>query len=341
MRRSVREALVGFSILAAVAGGFGLWFWLRGVSLRRDTWTIQARFSDAAGLAARSPVSFRGVVVGNVRRIRITEQAVEAELEIHDPSLRLSRPMLARVGTGSLLGGDAIVALIPSGRAQPGELEDPRSSRCDDSRMVCSGGVVQGVVAPSLGDVTETMHRLLSQAEQRRLVPELVATTKAFGETADRADRLIMDTQRLSRELQRAVSQADPILRNLDRASTDAARATRNAANVTAALDNPRSIADLKNTLNNASKLTARWEAVGGDVQKLTNDPQFIGGMRSVAVGLGKFFDELYPAQTDAARERERRHAAEQERIRLERQADQERLAPRSRSRSSGIRVSG
>jgi phospholipid/cholesterol/gamma-HCH transport system substrate-binding protein len=176
------------------------------------------------------------------------------------------------------------------------------------------------------------MQRLLSEAEQRRLVPELVATTKAFAATAERADRLIADTQRLSQELQRAVSQADPILRNLDRASANAVRATGNVANVTAALDNPRSIADLKNTLNNASRLTARWEAVGGDVQKLTNDPQFIGGMRSVEVGLGKFFDDLYPAQTDAARERERRHAAELERIRLQRQADQDRLAPRTRS---------
>ncbi|MFN9695268.1 MAG: MlaD family protein [Synechococcaceae cyanobacterium] len=331
MRRSVREALVGFSILAAVAGGLGVWFWLKGVSLQRNTWTIQARFSDAAGLAVRSPVSYRGVVVGNVRRIRITDQAVEAELEISDPDLRLARPVQARVGTGSLLGGDAIVALIPGGRAQPGTLVDPRSRRCDNSRMVCTGGEVQGVVAPTLGDVTETMQRLLSEAEQRRLVPELVATTKAFAATADRADRLIADTQRLSSELQRAVSQADPILRNLDRAAANTARATGNVANVTAALDNPRSIADLKKTLNNASKLTARWEAVGGDVQKLTNDPQFIGGMRSVAVGLGKFFDELYPANTEADREREQRHAAEQERIRLQRQADQERLAPRTR----------
>ena len=127
------------------------------------------------------------------------------------------------------------------------------------------------------------------------------------------------------------MNQADPILRNLDRASANAVRATANVANVTGSLDNPRSIADLKNTLNNASRLTARWEAVGGDVQKLTNDPRFIDGMRSVAVGLGKFFDELYPAQTDAARDRERRHAAEQERIRHQQQADQERLAPRSR----------
>jgi phospholipid/cholesterol/gamma-HCH transport system substrate-binding protein len=41
--------------------------------------------------------------------------------------------------------------------------------------------------------------------------------------------------------------------------------------------------------------LTAKWKAVGGDVKKLTDDPQFMDGVRSVAMGLGKFFDELYP----------------------------------------------
>ena len=44
MRRSVREALVGFSLLAGLAGGLGFWAWLRGVSLARDTWATEARF---------------------------------------------------------------------------------------------------------------------------------------------------------------------------------------------------------------------------------------------------------------------------------------------------------
>jgi hypothetical protein len=62
-----------------------------------------------------------------------------------------------------------------------------------------------------------------------------------------------------------------------------------------AALDNPKTIDDLKVTAANAKTLTARWDAVGGDVRKLPSDPTFMDGVRSVAVGLGKFFDELYP----------------------------------------------
>lgn len=103
MRRSVREAWL-VSLLAAMAAGLGLWFWLKGISLTRGNWTIQASFEDAAGLAKRSPVSFRGVLVGRVRSIKVNAREVLADLEITDPSLRLARPVVARVGAGSLLG---------------------------------------------------------------------------------------------------------------------------------------------------------------------------------------------------------------------------------------------
>ena len=59
-----------------------------------------------------------------------------------------------------------------------------------------------------------------------------------------------------------------------------------------------------KATLANARSLTDRWAAVGSDVRKLTDDPKFMDGIRNVSVGLGKFFDELYPAQMEAARDR-------------------------------------
>ena len=66
MRRSVREAIVGFTLLAAVTGSAGLWFWIKGISLASRQWTIQVRFADAAGLADRSSVTYRGVLVGRV-----------------------------------------------------------------------------------------------------------------------------------------------------------------------------------------------------------------------------------------------------------------------------------
>lgn len=308
MRRSVREALVGFSLLAAVAGGVGLWLWLRGVAISRGSWSFQASFSDAGGLAARSPVVYRGVQVGNVRSLRVTPEAVVAELEITAPELLLPRPLVAQVGSASLLGGDARVSLLSAGPAPARGAAGPRSAACDQRRLVCSNSRVQGSTSATIESVTGSVQRLLDQADRERLVAKLVAATSRFEQTAREAEQLsregqrfLVETRVLVRSLQRSAGRLDPILSQADAASHDIAQASRHIRNISAGLDNPRSAADLQATLSNARQLTDRWSAVGGDLRRLTEDPEFIQGIRSVSIGLGRFFRELYPREAGAA----------------------------------------
>ena len=342
MRRSVREALVGFSLIAAAGSAFTFWLWLKGVSLSQNTWTMHVSFADAAGLAERSPVVYRGVLVGNVRKIKVTDKAVLADLEISDSSLRLPRPVVARVGAGSLLGGDAQVSLMSAGQPLPADSPSPRDRSCNNSRMVCQNGLVQGVASATLTSVTETVQKMLNQADSEKLVAKLVAATVSFEATADETKKLtkdgqvfLQDAQVLVKQLNRSATKIDPILTNINTASVDTAKATRHIKNLTAALDSPRTVADLQATLTNAKQLTDRWSAVGGDVRKLTDDPKFMDGIRSVSVGLGKFFGELYPAQTEAAKERDDRHR--QEREQAHNQPPSSRLAPRSNSPAPGL----
>ncbi|MCT0217753.1 MCE family protein [Synechococcus sp. CS-1329] len=304
MRRSVREAIVGFSLLAAVVGGAGFWFWLRGISLSQNNWMLKVSFQDAAGLADRSAVIFRGVQVGSVRKIRTTSAAVLAELEISDPTLRLARPTLAQVQTGSLLGGDAQVSLISTGNPLPEDGPLPRAKDCDNTVMVCAGSELKGVTAASLNSVTELMERLLAEVDQKQIVGELARTTRSFDATSKEATQFLQRAQVLVAELKSSVGKADPILANLNVATAEAAAASRHVRNVTAALDNPKTLAQLKTTVGNAERLTARIDAVGGDVNKLTSDAVFMDGVRSVAIGLGQLFDELYPAQTGLAKDK-------------------------------------
>ena len=48
----------------------------------------------------------------------------------------------------------------------------------------------------------------------------------------------------------------------------------------------------------NAAELSAKIDAVGGDVAKLTSDPAFVDGLRSVTIGLGELFGDVYPERT-------------------------------------------
>jgi phospholipid/cholesterol/gamma-HCH transport system substrate-binding protein len=283
--------MVGFTLIAALAGSGLFWLWLRGVSLASRTWRFQVNFADASGLAERSAVTYRGVLVGNVNKLTTTSAAVVAELEIDDPSLQLPLPLVAQVQEASLLGGDAVVALIAPSRQLPAATPGPTAADCNRSLTVCAGTTLNGVNAASISSLTVTMQKLLEQVDRENLVPELVKTTRSFDLTAKEATKFLEDGQQLIKELEAAVNKAQPTIDNLN-------ASTANIRNFTHALDNPKTVSELKTTVTNAEKLTARWNEVGGDVEKLTADKRFMDGLRSVGIGLGKFFDELYPAQT-------------------------------------------
>ena len=130
MRRSVRDAIVGFTVLGGLVGFAATGMWMRGIRLGSSDWRLTANFSDASGLAERSPVTYRGILVGSVRSIKVTSSAVVAELEITKGDLRLPLPVTATISSASLLGGDAQVALMSRGKPLPKDAPLPKAAHC-------------------------------------------------------------------------------------------------------------------------------------------------------------------------------------------------------------------
>ena len=305
MRRSVREAIVGFSLVGAIAGFAGTMLWLRGVRLGSETWTVQADFQNAGGLAARSPVTFRGITIGTVRSIKVTPLAVRATLEINQDDLKLPLPVTATVSEASLLGGDSQVALVTTGAPVPDNAPGPKAGNCRNRGVLCDGDSLPGKLGASLTSVTTSLEQLLDQAQKADLIPELVKSTKQFGTTSqdasrflDTADVAAQNVDALVQQLRDEVARAQPTIDNLNKATAEPASAAASINNLAKAFDNPETVSDLKQTVTNARDLTARIDAVGGDIEQLTEDRQFMQGLRSVMIGLGAFFDEVYPART-------------------------------------------
>jgi phospholipid/cholesterol/gamma-HCH transport system substrate-binding protein len=284
MRRSVRDAIVGFTVIGGIIGFASTALWLRGVRLGSSHWSLTARFNDAAGLAERSPVTYRGILVGSVRSIEVTPEAVVAELEIDKGDLRLPLPVTATVGAGSLLGGDAQVALFSAGPPLPKNAPLPRGVDCQPTRQLCNGGTVVGREAPSLSTVTATMQELLAQVQDERVIPNVAASLEQIEATTK-------EFQALTVQLQDELAKAAPVIRNLE-------AATAHVNNIVSSLDNSQTVSELKQTAANAAQLTAKIDAVGGDVAQLTGDPEFMKGVRNITIGLGELFGEIYPAQT-------------------------------------------
>ena len=284
MRRSVRDAIVGFTVIGGIIGFASTALWLRGVRLGSSHWILTARFNDAAGLAERSPVTYRGILVGSVRSIAVTPEAVVAELEIDNGDLLLPLPVTATVGSSSLLGGSAQVALVSSGVPLAKDAPLPRAANCRPEQQLCDGSTVQGREAASLSTVTQTLQELLSQAQRERVIPHAA-------ESLEQIDAMARQFEALTVQLQDELARAAPVIRNLE-------LATAHLNHIVAALDNPETLNELKQTAANAAQLTATIDAVGDDVAQLTGDPEFMKGVRNLTIGLGELFGEIYPAQT-------------------------------------------
>ena len=284
MRRSVRDAIVGFTVIGGIVGFVSTAMWLRGVRLGSSHWTVTARFNDAAGLAERSPVTYRGILVGSVSSLAVTSEAVVAELEINKADLRLPLPVTATVGAGSLLGGDAEVALLSGGSPLPRNAPLPSGADCQPTRQLCSGGNVLGQESPSFSTLTATMQRLFAQVQDERVIPNVVASLEQIEATTKEFEALTV-------QLRDELAKTAPVIRNLE-------AATNHVNNIASSLDNPQTLSELKQTASNAAKLTATIDTVGGDVAQLTGDPEFMKGVRNLTIGLGELFGEIYPGQT-------------------------------------------
>ena len=285
MRRSVRDAIVGFTVLGGLVGFAATGLWMRGIRLGSSDWRLTANFNDAAGLAERSPVTYRGILVGSVRSIKVTSSAVVAELEITKGDLRLPLPVTATIGSGSLLGGDAQVSLMSRGKPLPQNAPLPKAANCQANVQLCDGATVVGLESSSIATVTDTLQELLTQAKAENLIPNAAASIAQIDTTAQSFEDLTV-------QLQAELSKVDPVLRNLQ-------AATAHANNIVASLDNPETLSSLRRTATNAAELTAKLDAVGADVEILTSDPAFMDGLRNVTIGLGAFFSEVYPAKTN------------------------------------------
>ena len=141
-----------------------------------------------------------------------------------------------------------------------------------------------GREAPSLSTVTATMEELLAQVQDERVIPQMTASLERINSTTQKFETLTL-------QLQEELAKAAPVIRNLE-------AATAHVNNIVASFDNPQTLSDLKQTVANASKLTSKLDSVGGNLAQLTGDREFMQGVRSLTIGLGEMFGEIYPVQT-------------------------------------------
>ena len=281
MRRSLRDAFVGFSLLGGLVIFSGAMLWLRDFRLGTKTWEISASFKDASGLAKMSPVTYRGIIVGSVQKINFTPNSVETKIKINDKNLILSKPVIAKIVTSSMLGGDAQLSLVSLGKALNRNEVITVKKDCPNKRILCSGDKIKGLEMVSISSLTEGINGIIDEADKQAIVNKVSESIQQFDRTQANLDELVL----LSKS---ELVRAKPIISELTKASF-------HLNNILESLDNPKTLKDIKELASTSSSLTKKFDQMSSDMGNIMEDKELINALKRLTIGLSKLFDDIYP----------------------------------------------
>tara|TARA_Y100001968_G_C19366325_1_gene722700 strand:- start:583 stop:1428 length:846 start_codon:yes stop_codon:yes gene_type:complete len=281
MRRSLRDAFVGFSLLGGLVIFTGSMLWLRDFRLGSKSWEISADFIDASGLAQMSPVTYRGIIVGSVQKINFTPNSVQTKIKLNDSNLILPKPVIAKIVTSSVLGGDAQLSLISLGKPLKDDELYKLSKDCPNQRILCDNDKIKGEMMVSISTLTEGLDEIIGQADRQEIVQKVSESIKQFDRTQANLDELVL----LSKS---ELIRAKPII-------TELTKATSHLSNILSSLDNPKTLQDIQEIASASNSLAKKFDQMSADMSNIIKDKELVDAMKRVTIGLSKLFDEIYP----------------------------------------------
>ena len=281
MRRSLRDSIVGFSLLGGLLIFASFSLWLRGVKLSSKNWHIFAEFSNASGLSKKSPVTYRGILVGSVEDIIFTNESIKAKIILNNPDIILTKPAFAKVVTNSFLGGDVQVALESSEKNIPKNISKATAEKCNNNLIVCQGDTISGKKLSSLSTITNRINQLLKDSNQENLIQNVANSIDLFDKTQGNLDELIL----LSKE---EIQRVKPLIKDLKIAAGHLNK-------ILATINDEETLDDIKTTVNATSSISQKVDDMTDDVQILMKDKELTKALRDLAIGLSKFLNEVYP----------------------------------------------
>ena len=281
MRRSLRDSIVGFSLAGGLIIFTSFSFWLRGIKLSSKDWFIFADFNNASGLSKKSPVSYRGIIVGSIEDLIFTNESIKVKIVINNPDIILAKPAFAKVVTNSFLGGDVQVALETNELELPPQIQKATSKECNSKLIVCEGETIKGKQLSSLSNITNRINKLLKDSNQENLVENIINSIEQFDKTQENLDELIF----LSKK---EINRVKPLINDLRIAAG-------HLNTILAAVNDKETLEDMKLTLEATSSISQKINLMADDFELLMRDQELTSALRDLAIGLSKFLNEIYP----------------------------------------------
>ena len=192
-------------------------------------------------------------------------------------------PVVARVVKNSLLGSDVQVTLLSSKNSLPNEAPLPVSNNCKSKEMLCKGDVIKGESLTSITTLTTELEQIVREARSQDVINIIIDSARQFDKSQKELEELIL-------EAREEFNRSQPII-------TEIIEASSHLNNILAAIDNQQTLDNLKETAINTRNLTETIDSLGSDITELMDDQELISALRKVTIGLGHFFNDIYPSE--------------------------------------------
>lgn len=212
----IRRQLVVFGILSVVVIVFSaLRYGDAGRSVGLRGYTVTADFADVSGLYPRANVTYRGVTVGRVGGITLTDDGARVTLGLeHDRAIPAD--VTASLQSTSAIG-EQYVDLVPAGTGSTGTLRDGANIPRERTTPM-----------PQIGPVLDKLNGLLRSLPKRETRSLLRQVDRGIGGAGadlgvlvDESSRLVTEAQSRILETTQLIEALDPVLATQQRLSPE------------------------------------------------------------------------------------------------------------------------
>ncbi len=258
------EFMVGLVVLASIALVIGgaLWLSERGVNKKQTVYV--ARFRTVGGLGVGAPVTLRGVKVGRVDAIRLTEDEwVETELTI-DREIALPRKP-AVISASASLFGEWAANIIPF---EPLPADPNVRAALIESDTV-GGDAWPGATLPDVGQLTAQASRIAGDVADITQRVQNVFDTTALRELRRSVVDLAAISDRVAKFTDQQANRLDKVGMSVATSADAFAGIARSFEHTVARMDTATNANQFQDILNNTRASSADLRAAAADFRSV------------------------------------------------------------------------
>lgn len=250
-KRTLKEGMVGLLILLGAGAFGGIFLWLNGINPGSNSYKAMVEFANAGGMQKGAPVRYRGVKVGSISKITTGANAIEVELEINDPNLKIPANSTIEASQSGLISESIIDILPPSDAEISQDVPGALDKDCNPGLIICNGATgLKGQIGVSVDELIRESYRFAAQYNNKEFYGNVNRLLVTSADAASSVANLTKEIQTISKSFQNQIGTFSDTATTLQRSTNELTATTTKTASQFSA-----TASDFSVTAKQASKL--------------------------------------------------------------------------------------